>query len=103
MYVVLAGGHETVLIPGDKVRISYLPPKIEPSVLIWLFLVRRPLAWLMYRFVGPSFERALSLLSSALPLPPVFTTAGGVKFIVLKEGTGPVARDGDFCVVDFTG
>lgn len=33
----------------------------------------------------------------------VFTTAGGVKFIVLKEGSGPVARDGDFCVVDFTG
>eukprot|EP00903_Cladosiphon_okamuranus_P009345 g8911.t1 len=33
----------------------------------------------------------------------VFTTAGGVKFIVLKEGTGPVARDGDFCVVEFTG
>lgn len=34
---------------------------------------------------------------------PVFTTDGGVKFIVLKEGSGPVARDGDFCVVDFTG
>ena len=33
----------------------------------------------------------------------VFTTPGGVKFIVLKEGTGPVARDGDFCVVEFTG
>lgn len=38
-----------------------------------------------------------------LPNLPVFTTAGGVKFIVLKEGTGPVARDGDFCVVEFTG
>ncbi|CAM9388427.1 unnamed protein product [Sphacelaria rigidula] len=33
----------------------------------------------------------------------VFTTKGGVKFIVLKEGTGPVARDGDFCIVEFTG
>lgn len=22
---------------------------------------------------------------------------------MLKEGTGPVARDGDFCVVEFTG
>ena len=45
------------------------------------------------------------LVSSLIlsPSPTVFTTAGGVKFIVLKEGTGPVARDGDFCVVDFTG
>lgn len=33
----------------------------------------------------------------------VFTTEGGVKFIVLKEGEGPLARDGDFLVVDFTG
>ncbi|CAM9353571.1 unnamed protein product, partial [Ascophyllum nodosum] len=33
----------------------------------------------------------------------VFTTDGGVKFIVLKEGEGPLARDGDFCVVEFTG
>ncbi|CAM9270051.1 unnamed protein product [Discosporangium mesarthrocarpum] len=35
--------------------------------------------------------------------PKVFTTKGGVKFIVIKEGTGPTARDGDFCVVEFTG
>eukprot|EP00752_Nemacystus_decipiens_P016466 g14720.t1 len=44
-------------------------------------------------------------LAAAKPDPnrKVFTTAGGVKFIVLKEGVGPVARDGDFCVVEFTG
>ncbi|CAM9174117.1 unnamed protein product [Pylaiella littoralis] len=41
--------------------------------------------------------------AKADPNRKVFTTAGGVKFIVLKEGSGPVARDGDFCVVDFTG
>ncbi|CAM9969024.1 unnamed protein product [Scytosiphon promiscuus] len=41
--------------------------------------------------------------AKADPNRRVFTTDGGVKFIVLKEGTGPVARDGDFCVVEFTG
>ncbi|CAN0200277.1 unnamed protein product, partial [Ectocarpus sp. 8 AP-2014] len=41
--------------------------------------------------------------AKAEPNRRVFTTDGGVKFIVLKEGTGPVARDGDFCVVEFTG
>ena len=59
-------------------------------------MVGVPLRW--------SLMRALVSATGIIHSPStVFTTAGGVKFIVLKEGTGPVARDGDFCVVDFTG
>eukprot|EP00639_Heterosigma_akashiwo_P032214 CAMPEP_0194714448 /NCGR_PEP_ID=MMETSP0296-20130528/6038_1 /TAXON_ID=39354 /ORGANISM="Heterosigma akashiwo, Strain CCMP2393" /LENGTH=162 /DNA_ID=CAMNT_0039613561 /DNA_START=167 /DNA_END=655 /DNA_ORIENTATION=- len=43
------------------------------------------------------------LVAAAKQKPEIETTPGGVKFIFIKQGSGPNPRKGDICLVDYTG